>query len=97
VVLGAADTDVIKTYVREGMGIGIIADMAYEPDADADLGRRDLAHLFPWEVTKIAYPKDKYLRSFQQRFIEVFQAETASLSRAALGTGRALGGKQRDP
>jgi LysR family cys regulon transcriptional activator len=82
VVLAAADTDVIKTYVREGMGIGIIADMAYEPDADADLERRDLAHLFPWEVTKIAYSRGKYLRGFQRRFIEVFQAATAGISQA---------------
>jgi LysR family cys regulon transcriptional activator len=79
VVLGAADTDVIKTYVREGLGIGIIADMAYQPDADTDLGRRDLSHLFPWEVTKIAHLRSKYLRRFQQRFIDIFQIETAGL------------------
>ncbi len=79
VVLGAADTDVIKTYVREGMGYGIIADMAYQPDVDADLGRRDLSHLFTWEVTKIAYQREKYLRSFQQRFIDVFNEESAHL------------------
>ena len=80
VVLGAADTDVIKTYVREGMGIGIIADMAYQPQADADLVRRDLGHLFPWEVTKIAYRRDRYLRGFQRRFIDVFRAKTAKLA-----------------
>jgi len=89
VVLGAADTDVIKTYVREGMGIGIIADMAYQPDTDSDLGRRDLAHLFPWEVTKIAHLQEKYLRSFQRRFIEIFQAETAGLG-TVRGSGLTL-------
>ncbi|MEJ2592989.1 MAG: LysR substrate-binding domain-containing protein [Candidatus Thiodiazotropha sp.] len=73
VVLGATDTDVIKTYVREGMGIGIIADLAYESDKDADLAMRSLNHLFPWEVTKIGYRRDKYLRTYQQRFIEIFQ------------------------
>ena len=81
VVLSAADTDVIKTYVREGMGIGIIADLAYEPTLDADLGRRDLSHLFPWEVTKVAYLRDKYLRRFQRRFIDLFQEESAQLNR----------------
>ena len=81
VILGAADTDVIKTYVREGMGIGIIADVAYQAAADADLGWRDLSHLFPWEMTRIAHLRDKYLRSFQRRFIDIFQAETARLGR----------------
>ncbi len=74
VVLSAADTDVIKTYVREGMGVGIIASLAYVPRQDRDLVLRDLSHLFPWEVTMIAYPKGKYLRHFQQHFIQQFQA-----------------------
>lgn len=74
VVLSAADTDVIKTYVREGMGIGIIATLAFAPGEDDDLVMRDLSDLFPWEVTKIAYQKDKYLRQFQRRFIDLFQA-----------------------
>lgn len=83
VALSAADTDVIKTYVREGLGIGIIADLAYRPQEDADLGVRDLSHLFPWEVTRIAYLRDKYLRRFQQRFIDIFQQEAAILTRRA--------------
>jgi LysR family cys regulon transcriptional activator len=73
VVLSATDTDVIKTYVREGMGIGIIAELAYERDKDIDLAVRVLDHLFPWEVTKIGYRRDKYLRAYQRRFIEIFQ------------------------
>jgi DNA-binding transcriptional LysR family regulator len=73
VVLSATDTDVIKTYVREGMGIGIMADLAYEAETDSDLEMRDLSHLFPWEVTKIGYRRDKYLRTYHQRFIEFFQ------------------------
>lgn len=77
VVLSAADTDVIKTYVREGMGIGILACLAYSAEQDGDLGIRDLSHLFPWEVAKIAYPKDKYLRRYQRDFIDRFQAITA--------------------
>jgi LysR family cys regulon transcriptional activator len=85
VVLSAADTDVIKTYVREGLGIGIIACLAYEPSKDGDLGVRDLSHLFPWEVTKIAFRRDKYLRRFQQSFIEIFQAETAGMAGSQCG------------
>lgn len=81
VVLSATDTDVIKTYVREGMGIGIIAELAYERDKDADLAMRELRHLFPWEVTKIGYRRDKYLRSYQRRFIEIFQAISARMGR----------------
>ncbi|MEW8029148.1 MAG: LysR substrate-binding domain-containing protein [Candidatus Thiodiazotropha sp.] len=73
VVLSATDTDVIKTYVREGLGIGIIAELAYEREKDGDLGMRELRHLFPWEETKIGYRRDKYLRTCQQRFIEIFQ------------------------
>jgi LysR family cys regulon transcriptional activator len=83
VVLSATDTDVIKTYVREGLGIGIIADLAYEEDKDADLGVRALSHLFPAEVTKIAYPKDKYLQRFQQRFIDLFQQEATRIIRSS--------------
>lgn len=79
VVLSATDTDVIKTYVREGLGIGIIADLAYQSEEDSDLGLRDLSHLFPAEVTKIAYGSDKYLRHFQQRFIDLFQQEAARI------------------
>jgi LysR family cys regulon transcriptional activator len=71
VVLSAADTDVIKTYVREGMGIGLIASMAYTKERDGDLVLYDLSNLLPWETTWIAYHKDKYLRRFQQQFIDL--------------------------
>jgi LysR family transcriptional regulator, cys regulon transcriptional activator len=77
VVLSAADTDVIKTYVREGLGVGIIAAIAYQPEEDADLGTRDLSDLFPWEVTKIAYARDKYLRKYHQHFVDIFKDETS--------------------
>ncbi|HXK57618.1 MAG TPA: LysR substrate-binding domain-containing protein, partial [Gammaproteobacteria bacterium] len=77
VVLSAADTDVIKTYVREGFGIGIIASLAYSSSGDSDLQIRDLSRLFPWEVTRIAYNKDKYLRRYERRFIELMQQMVA--------------------
>jgi LysR family cys regulon transcriptional activator len=73
VVLTAADTDVIKTYVREGMGIGMIASMAYSPEQDRDLETRDLSHMLPWETTWVAYHKDKYLRRYQKKFIDLLE------------------------
>ena len=70
IVLAAADTDVIKTYVRLGMGVGIIAGMAYDPAMDHDLVVRDLSHLIPSSRTKIAYLKNNYLPLYSQHFIE---------------------------
>ncbi|MBW9271995.1 MAG: HTH-type transcriptional regulator CysB, partial [Candidatus Thiodiazotropha sp. (ex. Lucinisca nassula)] len=73
VVLTAADTDVIKTYVREGMGVGLIASMAYSAELDPDLETRDLSHMLPWETTWVAYHKDKYLRRYQRKFIDLLE------------------------
>ena len=77
VVLSAADTDVIKTYVREGFGIGIIVSFAYSEKNDSDLAVVDLSRLFPWETTRIAYNRDKYLRSYETHFIKLFQTGIA--------------------
>lgn len=71
VVLSAADTDIIRIYVQEEMGIGIIASMALG-DVDNETTRsRDVSHLFPWEITRIAYLNDKYLRHYEQKFIDL--------------------------
>lgn len=72
IILSAADTDIIKAYVLDGMGIGIIASMAYQQQHDQKWVKRDLGHLFPWETTRIAYPKSKTMRSFHRLFIDVF-------------------------
>jgi LysR family cys regulon transcriptional activator len=77
IVLSAADTDVIKTYVREGMGVGIIATLAHIKEQDGDLGLRDLSGIFPWETTRVAYKSDKYLRRYQEVFIELLQTMIA--------------------
>jgi len=69
IILAAADTDVIKTYVRLGMGVGLIAGMAYDPLSDQDLIARDLSHLIPRSRTKIAYLKHNYLPLYSQHFI----------------------------
>jgi LysR family cys regulon transcriptional activator len=72
IVLSAADTDIIKAYVQDGLGIGVIAGMAYDASTDTQWGERDLSHLFGWETTRIAYQKNKLIRRFQQTFIELF-------------------------
>ena len=69
IVLAAADTDVIKTYVRLGLGVGMIAGMAYDPLIDKDLVFRELAQLIPSSSTKIAYLKHNYLPLYSQHFI----------------------------
>ena len=71
-VLTALDSDVIKTYVRERMGIGIIAAMAYDKRADADLVMLDGAHLFASNITRLAVRRDVRLRSYCYDFIELF-------------------------
>jgi len=87
VAVSAADADIIKTYVREGFGMGVIADLAYDPLLDQDLGKRDLSHLFPWEVTRIAQARSKYLRTFQRDFLDLFQSEAAALVRERQRSG----------
>jgi len=70
IILAAADTDVIKTYVRLGFGVGLIAGMAFDPMVEKDLSVRDLSHLIPKSTTKIAYLKHAYLPLYSQHFIE---------------------------
>ena len=72
VVFTAADADVIKTYVRLGLGIGIIAQMAYDPAVDTDLVSLDASHLFEASVTKIGFRRGTFLRGFMYDFIEKF-------------------------
>jgi DNA-binding transcriptional LysR family regulator len=79
IILAAADTDVIKTYVRLGMGVGIIAGMAYDPMVDHDLVARDLSHLIPSSRTKIAYLKNNYLPLYTQHFIDELQIAAKEL------------------
>lgn len=71
IVMSALDADVIKTYVELGMGIGIIASMAFNPAKDTDLRMLDCEHLFGANTTYIALRRGHYLRSFAYRFIEL--------------------------
>jgi len=72
VVFTAADADVIKTYVRLGLGIGIVAQMAYDPAVDSDLVTLDASHLFDSSVTKIGCRRGTFLRGYMYDFIELF-------------------------
>lgn len=72
VVFTATDADVIKTYVRLGLGVGIIAHMAYEPDVDKDLVALDAGHLFEASTTSLGLRKGTFLRGFMYDFIKTF-------------------------
>ena len=72
IALTAVDTDVIKTYVRLGLGVGIIASLAYEDKNDSDLVARDASHLFDYSITKIGFCRSVNLRKYTYDFIEMF-------------------------
>jgi LysR family cys regulon transcriptional activator len=72
VALTAVDADVIKTYVRLGLGVGIVARMAYDPAVDGDLVALDAGHLFGRSVTKICLRRDMFVRGFIYDFIRLF-------------------------
>src|SRR5436190_2147379 len=61
VVLTAVDADVIKTYVRLGLGIGIVAHLAYDPKLDQDLVRLEASHLFATSTTQIGLRRGMFL------------------------------------
>jgi len=81
VVLTALDTDVIKTYVELGMGVGIIAAMAHDPLRDSGFERLDAAHLFAPSTTRLALRRDVFLRGYVYDFIGRF---APALDRAAV-------------
>lgn len=72
IVFTATDADVIKTYVRLGVGIGVIASMAIDEAIDDDLVKIDASHLFHYSTTKIGFRKGTFLRSYMYDFIERF-------------------------
>jgi LysR family cys regulon transcriptional activator len=72
VVLTAIDSDVIKTYVELGLGIGIVAAMAFDPERDRTLRAIDARHLFRTNTTRVAVRRGGYLRGFAYDFIERF-------------------------
>jgi LysR family cys regulon transcriptional activator len=88
VVLTAIDSDVIKTYVAMGLGVGILASMAFDPVADKQLGALDAAHLFESSTTRIGIRRNAYLRGYVFAFIEFFApALTRRVVEASLAGG----------
>jgi len=72
VVLTATDAEVIKTYVQRGLGIGIIARMAFDPERDQSLVALDAGHLFQYSVTSMAIRRNVWLRGYIFDFIQWF-------------------------
>ncbi|RJG48118.1 HTH-type transcriptional regulator CysB [Motilimonas pumila] len=72
IVFTATDADVIKTYVRLGIGVGVIATMAIDKDQDDDLVVLDASHLFDSSTTSIGFRKGTFLRGYMYDFMERF-------------------------
>jgi len=71
-VLSAMDADVIKTYVELGMGVGIIAAIAYDEQRDSQLAAIDARHLFASNMTRLAVRRGAFLRGYVYDFIRTF-------------------------
>lgn len=72
VVFTATDADVIKTYVKLGLGVGIVASMAYDKRVDADLVALPANHLFEPSTTKIGFRRGTVLRGYMYDFMHLF-------------------------
>jgi len=72
IMLTAIDADVIKTYVNLNLGIGLIAEMAFDSSKDTDLVSRDVSHLFPLSTTYLGIRKDTFIRASTFDFIKMF-------------------------
>lgn len=90
IVLAAIDADVIKTYVTLGLGLGIIAEMAFDPVRDVGLGAVLARGLFEPSTTRLAFRRGAYLRKFDYQFIELFAPQ---LSRKMVRTAIVGGGE----
>ena len=86
-VLTAIDADVIKTYVELGLGVGIVASMAFEPQRDRHLRAIDAGHLFRSSTTRVAIRRGALLRGYAYAFIEAFAPQLARsvIEKAMLG------------
>lgn len=71
-VLTAMDADVIKTYVELGLGVGIVASIAYDAERDRHLAAIDARHLFAANMTRLAVRRGRYLRDYTYDFIQTF-------------------------
>jgi LysR family cys regulon transcriptional activator len=88
IVLTAMDADVIKTYVELGMGIGIVASIALDPQRDGGLCSIEAGHLFQVNQTRLAIARGAWLRGYAYSFIETF---VPTLTREAINAAQASG------
>jgi len=72
IVLTALDADVIKTYVSLGLGIGLLASMAYNKKTDTNLVKKEAGHLFNDSTTYLGFKKGQYLKNYMLEFIQWF-------------------------
>jgi len=87
VVLSAMDADVIKTYVELGIGVGIIASVAFDEERDTHLAAVEARHLFATNTTRVAIKRGAYLRAYVFDFIRTFAPTlTPELVRRALAS-----------
>lgn len=93
VVLTAIDSDVIKTYVELGLGVGILANMAFDAKRDKTLRSIDASHLFEPSTTRIGISRNSYIRGYIFDFIEMFAPH---LDHASIQT-KLESGKSADP
>jgi len=92
IVLEAIDADVIKTYVKLGLGVGIVAEIAMrEEPPGSELVARPAGHLFGQNVARIAFKRGAYLRNFVYAFVEMLSDR---LSRGLVE--RAMAGDAQD-
>jgi LysR family transcriptional regulator, cys regulon transcriptional activator len=89
VVLSALDADVIKTYVELGMGVGIVARMAYDPVRDTSFAMLDASHLFAPSITRLGLRHGVFLRGYVYAFISLFAPQ---YSRSAIEAALAARG-----
>ncbi len=94
IVLAAIDADVIKTYVEAGLGVGIVADVAFDADRDAGLVAMPAGHLFGTQTTYLAIKRDATLRGYAYDFIGrvARQTDRAMIERLVRGEGHDAGG-----
>lgn len=89
VVLTALDSDVIKSYVSLGLGVGIISSRAFREGKDEGLKALDCEHLFPPQTTRLAFKRGTYLRSYIVEFIRLFAPHVTAVDLKQLETGDA--------
>ena len=89
IALEAIDSDVITTYVRAGLGVGLVAEMAVAGDLAQQLVARPVGDLFGRNLARIAFKRGAYLRNFVYRFAELLseRLDRASIERVMAGRG----------